>query len=200
MKNRPLPKGHKRFSEQATKVFSGTRFDVYQWQQKMFDGSQKTFEIVKRKDTVLVLPLLDEKIVMIEECQPHMDSPELTIVGGVVEQDEDIEAAARRELEEETGLTFDKFTLVDVSALNPQIEWFAYTFIATDLVGEKPKSLDAGEQNKVLHVAIAEMIRLVRQGTFVHPPRILERLLIQEKAGEIANLFKHPERYAISHS
>ena len=32
----------------ATKVFSGKTFDVYQWEQEMFDGSKKIFEKLKR--------------------------------------------------------------------------------------------------------------------------------------------------------
>ncbi len=32
----------------AKRVFKGIIFDVYQWQQKMFDGSKETFEMLKR--------------------------------------------------------------------------------------------------------------------------------------------------------
>ena len=36
----------------AKKVFNGILFDVYQWKQKMFDNSIKTFEMLKRKSSL----------------------------------------------------------------------------------------------------------------------------------------------------
>lgn len=38
----------------AQHVFEGMIFDVYQWPQKLFDGSEHTFEMLKRPDTVVV--------------------------------------------------------------------------------------------------------------------------------------------------
>lgn len=32
---------------QAKKVFTGQIFDVYQWEQEMYDGSFETFEMLK---------------------------------------------------------------------------------------------------------------------------------------------------------
>ncbi|KKP89624.1 MAG: NUDIX hydrolase [Candidatus Moranbacteria bacterium GW2011_GWC2_37_73] len=38
------PKSTQLIPEHAKKVFSGTFFDVYQWEQEMFDGSKKIKE------------------------------------------------------------------------------------------------------------------------------------------------------------
>ena len=40
----------------AKKVFHGVIFDVYQWEQEMFDGTKEIFEKLKRPDTVVVFP------------------------------------------------------------------------------------------------------------------------------------------------
>ena len=62
--NQPIPKHAKR-------VFKGVIFDVYQWKQKMYDGSFKTFEKIKRPDTVIVFPVLDNgKILLTKQSQP----------------------------------------------------------------------------------------------------------------------------------
>ena len=51
----------------AKRVFEGVIFDVYQWQQKMFDGSTETFEVLKRPDSVEVIAIKDGKMVVIHE-------------------------------------------------------------------------------------------------------------------------------------
>lgn len=57
----------------ATKVFSGTIFDVYQWEQEMFDGSKKIFEAAGRPHTALIIPVVDDKVVLSYERQPGKD-------------------------------------------------------------------------------------------------------------------------------
>ncbi len=71
MKKRPLPPNTKLHSEKAKRVFKGVRFGTYQWEQKQFDGSIATYEIVKRNDTVIILPIIDGKIILVKEQQPH---------------------------------------------------------------------------------------------------------------------------------
>lgn len=46
----------------ARRVFKGIIFDVYQWEQKMFDGNFKTFEMLKRPNTVEIIAIRDNKI------------------------------------------------------------------------------------------------------------------------------------------
>ena len=53
---------------QAEKVFTGQIFDVYQWQQTLFDNSQAMFEMLKRPDTVFTICIVDGRIVIIERC------------------------------------------------------------------------------------------------------------------------------------
>jgi len=43
---------------------------VYQWPQKMFDGSTATFEMIKRPDTVQIIATVGNKILMTQEEQP----------------------------------------------------------------------------------------------------------------------------------
>src|SRR6266567_3374658 len=87
----PMPK-------EVKKVFSGVLFDVYQWQQKQYDGSYKTFEKIKRSDTVTVIPITnDRKIILTEQEQPATD-PFIGFPGGVIDLDEDPLETAKREL------------------------------------------------------------------------------------------------------
>lgn len=47
--------------EDAKLVFKGVIFDVYQWEQEMFDGTYETFEAIKRVGTVQIIPTIGDK-------------------------------------------------------------------------------------------------------------------------------------------
>lgn len=57
MTERVLPKGARLIPREAELVFRGEIYKVYQWPQKMPDGSVKTFEMLRRPDTVMVIAL-----------------------------------------------------------------------------------------------------------------------------------------------
>jgi hypothetical protein len=69
------PKSKQPMPSAAKMVFKGVIFDVYQWEQKVFDGSYRTFEKIKRQDTVMILPVTnDKKIILTEQEQPGKGS------------------------------------------------------------------------------------------------------------------------------
>lgn len=197
MKKRPLPPHIKLFSDKATKVFKGVRFDTYQWQQMQFDGSTATYEVVKRNDTVIIIPVIGDEIVMVRERQPHWEKDGYTLVAGMVNENEDLEAAARRELEEETGLVFKDYHLVHVEANTPGIEWFAYVFIASNYQGKKKKNLDPGEKNKTVKVSFDRLIAMTRKVELYYRPRFIEYMLMQDKERELKKLLKNPGGYSL---
>jgi len=56
-----------KLTSQAQRVFKGIIFDVYQWKQKMFDGSQGIFEMLKRPDTALYKNRMENSLVCCAE-------------------------------------------------------------------------------------------------------------------------------------
>lgn len=197
MPRRPLPPHTKLHSKDSKLVFEGVRFSTYQWEQKQFDGSIATYETVKRNDTVIIIPVIGDEIVLVKEIQPHWDEPGYTLVAGMVNADEELEVAARRELEEETGLIFENFDLVHVDTIAPSVEWCAYTFVASGFKGEKEKQLDPGEKNETVKMTFEKLLEITRKKGLHYRPLYIEEKLMQGKEDELWDSLQNPQKYKI---
>ena len=97
------PKSKQPIPDHAKVVFKGVMFDVYQWEQELFDGSKTTFEKLKRPDTVVTFPILPDGKILLTKQEQSGKEPFIGATGGRVDEGEDILDAAKRELMEETG-------------------------------------------------------------------------------------------------
>lgn len=133
--------------DNAQRVFKGVIFDVYQWPQAMFDGSTEIFEMLRRPDTVQVVVVRKQQILLVRDEQPGRGI-RLHFPGGRVDEtDESWLATAERELREEAGLVCKDWRLIDVQQPQIKIEWFAAIFLAEQIVEEHPQNVDvAGEK------------------------------------------------------
>lgn len=88
---------------EAKKVFDGFLATAYQWNQKMFDGSERVFECYVRPDTATVIPFLDRNTVLLTQQDQPARHTFWDFPGGRVDPGETLEQGAIRELHEETG-------------------------------------------------------------------------------------------------
>ena len=161
--------------EQAKRVFKGIIFDVYQWQQKMFDGSEATFEALKRPSTVLVLATNGPSIYICEEEQPGRPVT-LSLFGGRQEEGEEPLTCAKRELLEEAGLTSDDWEEHRVYQPMIKMDWAIHLFIARDCKKVAEQALDAGERITIKKMHFDEFMALVKTDQFTDTELALEIL------------------------
>ena len=141
----------------AKKVFKGVIFDIYQWPQRLFDGSEATFEMLKRPDTVVAICVVEDKIIVVDDEQPH-DGLKQGFPGGQVdESDASITEAAKREVKEETGYSFKNWKLIQVKQPYNKIEWFVHIFIAWDVETTDKAKNDPGEKISVNLVTLDQL-------------------------------------------
>jgi ADP-ribose pyrophosphatase len=161
MQRTVLPPKARLIPPEAKMVFKGEIFNVYQWQQKMFDGSSETFEMLKRPDTVVILAVKNNKIVVLDEEQPSIP-PFIGLPAGRHDKEGETELqAAQRELAEETGMHFKTWRLLAVNQPVSKIEWFVYVYLATDFDKEVPQKLDVGERVIPKLVSYEELLLII---------------------------------------
>lgn len=144
-----LPSSVALIPHNAACVFRGQLYDVYQWPQEMFDGSTKTFEMLRRADTVQIIVVRGSHILLVMDEQPGR-TPRLHFPGGRADDDSSWLAAAQRELREEAGLVCSRWRLIDVQQPIIKIEWFTPIFLATDITEEMDQQLDPGGEKITL--------------------------------------------------
>jgi 8-oxo-dGTP pyrophosphatase MutT (NUDIX family) len=161
---RPKPK--QPIPANARRVFQGKIFDAYQWEQELYDGTTAIFEKLKRPDTVIIIPVLDDgKILFARQEQPDK-APFVGLLGGRVEENEDILEAAKRELKEESGYEAKEWLLFDAIQPVSKIEWMIYTFIARNCEPKGEQTLDAGEKIFLQTATFGEFVDIVTSDKF----------------------------------
>jgi ADP-ribose pyrophosphatase len=179
--------------DHAKKVFSGVMFDVYQWEQEMYDGTIKIFEKLQRPDTVVVFPVLDDGTILLTEQQQPGREDFIDAPSGRVDADEEILDAAKRELLEETGYEASEYILWKVVSPITKIDWVVFTFIAKGCKKIHEQSVDSGEKVTLKPVTFDELIQTARDPRFRAQESIREFLEAQidnKKYEELKELFK----------
>lgn len=173
----------------AKKVFQGILFDVYHWEQELFDGTFTTFEAVKRlPSTQLIVITNNNKIILLNEEQP-LKGKYISFPGGIVNKGEDIFNGAKRELLEELGMTANdsNFYLYRVeSSNNIKISWDTHYYIVKNpKIISKPK-LDPGEKLTYFEVDFEEFVNIIQQKNFANKyfTKYVEELILNNKLEE----------------
>ena len=190
----PRPQSTRPLPDNATKVFDGKLYDVYQWEQPLFDGTTATYEKLKGIDVVSVIPVTaDGKVIITHQQQPG-SKEYITTAGGRVEDGEDPLEAVKRELLEETGYTSDNYELWLAFQPSPRIEQALYVFIAKNCVQVTDQNLDAGEKVKIELISFDQFVDVVIGDLYNDPDVKMEFLkakLYPEKMESLRKLLSN---------
>lgn len=132
--------------------------------------TEHTFFRLVSPDWVNIIPLTPEgEVVMVKQYRHGSRDVTLEIPGGMVDAGETPQAAAVRELREETGYTVDGAQLI--GAVNPNPALFdnhLHTFLAKGAVEVGEVANEGAEETHVVRVPLDEIPRLMREGAITH--------------------------------
>ena len=170
--------------KQAKKVFSGKIFDIYQWEQEQFDGTFATFEMLKRPNTLQVIPVMGDTILLSDEEQPLKD-PFISFFGGRQEPNETPLEGIKREFLEETGMVADEWELYKTYMPISKMEWEVYIYIARGCRKVQDTALEYGERITIKPVSFEEFVSFVSSGDFWGKELMIDVMQMQQHSGDI---------------
>jgi 8-oxo-dGTP pyrophosphatase MutT (NUDIX family) len=134
------------------------------------DGVSSTFFVVENPDWVNVVAVTtDGKIVLIEQFRHGTGSLILEIPGGMVDESEEPEKAAARELLEETGYAPGRMIAIGKSYPNPAIQNNTiFHFLALDCEKTADVAFDDHESIVTRLAPLRELEDLVHNGSITH--------------------------------
>lgn len=138
------------------------------------DGRLHTFYLFRSRDWCHIIPITEDgKIVMVKQHRIGIAQQTLEIPGGVTDpSDVDTQAAAIREMEEETGyapLPGARVLPLGWAFPNPAIQDNrCHSFVVGPVRRKGPQRLDPAEMIEVVEVPIAELPARILGGEFTH--------------------------------
>lgn len=151
------------------------------------DGSVKDpYFVLERPDAAIIFPLTREgEVVLVRQYRPPLERMELGLPAGLVEEGEEPEAAARRELAEETGYSGGEWEPLGSLASSPSLKdnW-AYLYLARGVELTAAPDPDEHELVETVRVPVEELPALIQDGEIVSSSGVAAVMLALERLRE----------------
>jgi len=170
----------------SERLFETPLFTLRSDRLRLPDGTVKDpYYVLERPDAAIVFPVTEGgEVVLVRQWRPAIDRAELGLPAGLVEEGEEPEKAARRELTEETGFGGGEWTALGSVASSPSLKdnW-AYLYLARGVEPRGEPSPDEHERLEVVTVPVGEVLELVRHGELVSSSGVAAALLALVEMG-----------------
>ncbi|GAB3052440.1 NUDIX hydrolase [Virgibacillus ainsalahensis] len=159
----------KKFEEKTIKtksVYDGKIIQLQVDEVTLPNGETAKRELIKHPGAVAVIPITkDNKIVFVEQYRKPLEKPLIEIPAGKLEEGEEPEVTAIRELEEETGYTAKHLSFVTSFYSSPGFaNELMYIYITDELeVLDTPVTGDDDEFVEVMELTLDEAKQYVEE-------------------------------------
>jgi ADP-ribose pyrophosphatase len=148
------------------------------------DGAIKDpYYVIERPDAAIVFPITEgDEVVLVRQYRAAIDRIELGLPAGLVEEGEEPEKAARRELIEETGYSGSEWESLGAVASSPSLKdnW-AHLYLARGVERLGSPQPDEYERVEVLLVPVGELLQKIASSEIVSSSGVAAILLALNK-------------------
>ncbi|MBJ7900559.1 MAG: NUDIX domain-containing protein [Cyanobacteria bacterium RI_101] len=150
--------------------YQGRKFNFDVSRRRLPNGIEGEWELIRHPGGALAVPVTPEgKLVLVRQYRFALEARLLEFPAGTVEPGEDPEQTIRRELEEETGYSARRWSVLGKFPLAPGYsDEFIYAYLAQDLEKlAQPPAQDEDEDLEVVLLTPAELEAAIREGDLV---------------------------------
>jgi len=151
----------------STPIYDGKIINVRVDDVELANGIRSKREIVTHPGAVAIIPITqDKKIVFVKQYRKPLEKTILEIPAGRLEEGEEPEKTAIRELEEETGYTTDQASFITSFYTSPGFaNELMYVYFSNKLlVATNPSLGDEHGQIETVELSIEEAVQYVQEG------------------------------------
>ncbi len=169
----------------SREVFAGRLISVQVDEVELADGSRTTREVVSHPGAVAVVPMLDEKrVVMIRQYRHAAGRVVWELPAGTLGEGESAEECARRELVEEVGYEAGELRRLFSTYLSPGYSSeLIHLFVARGLRATSPRR-ERDERIEAAPLAVEEAVAMIERGEVQNAAAICGLLAVTRWPGE----------------
>ena len=165
-------------------LFKTCIYTVTERKSRSPEGKTGDFYVIDAPDWAIVIPSMNDRFLMVKQWRHGEKALSIEFPGGVIEKGEAPEAAAARELKEETGFTAGKLT--QIGRINPNPALFSnhvYIYLAEDLKKTSSQNLD--EEEFIHYMEIKKKEVYAKMGSPEYPHALMASAMAMYLAREV---------------
>jgi len=146
-------------------LMKGRAFTIRRDYLKTPDDRETKFDIIEHSGSVVIIPVDENgKVLLVRQYRHATGGDLLELPAGTLDEDEDPDVCAAREIREETGMAASKMTRLGDFYLAPGYSTeFMVVYLATGL-SNNPLDADDDEFLSVESIPVAEVIQMAERG------------------------------------